>query len=172
MKKIVLPSFGLVVISFIPMIFFRDENTWAVSGYIRLCEIILSFITLLFIVNRYKNVYMAGSITFGKAFGYGFKVALCYALMGGVIYFIYLKINEDSFLKSVDNAIEKVKQQRLETEGVTSASMEKRMNSMFAFMINPFVVSVLMLIGLLFYGTIYALISAAILKSKKETSFA
>ncbi len=167
MKKFILPSLILVVISFIPLLF-KDPVTGMTPGYINWSDNLITFLIILLVVRRYKLVYFNGSISFGNAFKYGLKISLCYAVIASIVFLIYAKINEDSLLKEMKNAFEIIQEKQMETQGSSSASNEKIMNTMFSALSNPYIMSVMKLLGALIYGLICSLISAAILKSKTE----
>jgi hypothetical protein len=167
MKKFIFPSLILVLISVISL-FFKSPDDQQIPGYLIIFFAILTFVSLVFIVRRYKNVYEKGTITFGKAFRYGVLVSLLYTVIWAVTYFVYLKLNEESFKRAMDTALNKMQAQRL--DGYTSAGNEKRMNSIFALMSNPIIATSFTLIWTFLCSIFYSLIAAAIVKSKPEES--
>lgn len=167
MKKILLPSIILALISLIPFLF-KDPVTGIIPSYISLSSELFLFLIMLYIVRRYKFIYSNGMISFGKAFKYAFKVSLSYALIGSVIFFVYAKFNEDSLLQEMKNIMKTAQEQKIETQGYVSANYEKTITTMVSIISNPFVISGITFIGSLFWGVIFSLISAAIVKSKTE----
>jgi len=165
MKKILLPSISLAIISTVPFLF-KEPITGIVPAYIGLSSYLILFLVMLYTVRWYKFKYSNGLISFGKAFKYAFKVTLCYALIGSVIFFVYAKFNEDSLLQEMTNIMKTAQEQKIETQGYVSANYEKTISSMVSIISNPFVISGITFIGYLFWGVIFSLISAAIVKSK------
>lgn len=167
MKKIILPALILALISFTSYLF-KNPETMQIPPIINWSFVLLTFIVLLWAVRRYKSVHSNGSISFAKAFNYGFKITLGYALISSIGYFIFIKINADSVSKFTETVIKNAHEKSLETQGTVSASQEKRFNNVFAYMNNPYILSGLAIISSLFSGTIYSLIAAAIVKNKTE----
>ncbi len=165
MKKFIFPSLILVFL-FSIVLLFRNSETLQAPAYIRWGHLVIDFLTTFLIIRRYKIIYSNNVIQFGDAFKYGLKITFFYAVFTTIIYFFYIKLNEDSFRRAMEAQMKAQMEMRLEMDGSLSASMEKTMKTMFTIMCNPFVVTGITFISSLIGGIIYSLISAAILKSK------
>lgn len=168
MKKFLLPSLILALISTIPFLLFKNSETGEISMYISLSSYLLLLLTFLFAVRRYKLIYSGGVIAFGKAFKYAFKVTLCHALIVSVVFFIYAKFNESSLMTQMTNQMNVVQEQQVATQGYVSANYEKTMSTVVSLYCNPFVLSGMTFLSTLIWGAIFSIISAAIVKSKPE----
>jgi hypothetical protein len=76
--------------------------------------------------------------------------------------FIYLKFIDGHILEVNEMALEEAKESMLDKQG----EVPKEVDSIFQTMNTPGVFSIIFLIGNLFWGTVYSLISAAIQKNK------
>ncbi len=165
-KKFILPSFILALSAFISALFkppFASDY-----HYINWILFAVSFAIMFLLIKRYKEIYSNGVINFKQAFGYGFKISLCYTVLLAIAYFTYFKLNEQDCLKNINAVVELTKQNNIETSGTPSAKQEKTMNMVFRFISNPYVSTISAFLNNLFWGVVYSLISAGIIKTKEK----
>jgi tetrahydromethanopterin S-methyltransferase subunit B len=168
-KKIVLPSFILALTSFVSSLS-RLPLAAQDNSYISWFLLAVSFTIIFLALKRYKQVCSNGIINFKQAFGYGFKITLCYSGLFAIAYFTYFKLNEVECLKNIETMFEIAKQNSIEASGTSSAKQEKTMNMIYTFISNPYILTSSAFLNNLFYGVVYSLISAAIIRTKEENN--
>ena len=119
----------------------------------------------MFFLRKYKFSFNNRIISFGKAFGYLFKISILFALFSSFATIVEYS-NKDMIKKTKAYSIETQKEQAISINGSISASDQKIIESMASFQSNPYVLSVESLFSLLILGTILSLIVAAIYKTK------
>jgi hypothetical protein len=118
---------------------------------------------------QYRNNYLGGYISFGKAFLSGFLIVLISALVSSIYSYVFMVYIDPAYLdKIIEQAMEKAEAGMLE-KGLTEEQMEPGLAMTRKFM-SPVVMSVMAILSSAFIGGIIALIAAAFLK-KEDKSF-
>jgi hypothetical protein len=100
-----------------------------------------------------------GYLTYGKAFSTGFMVMLSAGLIVAIYTYVYYKfINHDFIVKSYALVQQSLDEKNLDENSMATA------NKVAHIMLTPGGISVITLLGMLFWGAIISLIIAAFLK--------
>jgi hypothetical protein len=129
---------------------------------------IVSLMLVFIIVRRYKLVVCKNEINFKNAFSYTFKVVLCYAIIMGFMSLILEFLFPEHSAEQIQKALQVQQANTIAKNGSVSASQIKTMNLVGTLLNNPFIIALTAMIGGIFNGAIYALIVAAVLKSKTK----
>ena len=170
MKRIVW-TFGLIsggILSAVMLLTLPFESEIgdraAVIGY---AAMVLSFLLVFFGIRSYRDNVAKGSVSFGRAFAVGTLIAvissLCYVATWEVIYY---KIRPDFGERYAAYSIQKVRQ-----SGASEAEIQKKTAEMQQFAErykNPFFNSALTLLEPLPVGLVIALVSAGVLRRRRE----
>lgn len=110
-------------------------------------------------VKNHRDENQKGFITFGKAFGTGFKTNLIVAIIQAIWLYVFMALIAPNMMDQIMQAsIEKAAAQGQDPEQV-EAGMK-----MMSWMFNPPMMAVMGFISLTFMGVIFSLIVAAIMK--------
>ncbi|MEA2238993.1 MAG: hypothetical protein QOC81_3717 [Thermoanaerobaculia bacterium] len=175
MKRIVL-IFGLIsgVISsglmFLTLPFLNNGtinfDNGEVIGY---TAIFLSFLLVFFGIRSYRDNVGAGAITFGRAFSVGILITLIscvfYVASWEIVYFKFMPDFGDKYAA---HAIEKMKSKGASAAAI--AETEKQMTQMKAVLDNPLMNAAMTFIEPFPVGLIVTLVSAAILRKRRDGS--
>ena len=160
MKKFIIPSIAMLIVgigSFLLENYMSTQN-----GFVKLMLMLIGFFVLFFLVREHKSKMLNGFGSFGELFRFGFYTILIAGILASVCLFIYLKFIDGHILEVNEMALEEAKESMLDKQG----EVPKEVDSIFQTMNTPGVFSIIFLIGNLFWGTVYSLISAAIQKNK------
>lgn len=114
---------------------------------------------LVLAVKNHRDEAQKGFITFGKAFGTGFKTSLIVALTQAIWLYVFMAFIAPGMMDQIIQAsIDKAAEQ-----GQDPAQVEAGMK-MMSWMFQPPMMAVMGFISLTFMGTIFSLIVAAIMK--------
>lgn len=114
-------------------------------------------------VKTHRDENQKGFITFGKAFGTGFKTILVIALTQAIWLYIFMAFIAPGMMDQImQSSIEKAAAQGQDPEQV-EAGMK-----MMSWMFNPPMMAVMAVISLSFMGAIFSLIVAAIMKKDQD----
>lgn len=114
-------------------------------------------------VRHHRDENQKGFITFGKAFGTGFKTTLVICITQAIWLFVFMSfIAPDMMDQILQASIDKAAEQGQDPEQV-EAGMK-----MMSWMFTPPMMAVMAFITLTFMGTIFSLIVAAVMKKDQE----
>jgi hypothetical protein len=165
MNKYLLPSIAMLGVgigSFLLENYMSTQN-----GLVKLFLMLIGFFVLFFFVREYKLKTLNGFGSFGELFKFGFFIVLISGVIASVFLFVYLNYIDGHILAMNELALEEAKETMLDKQG----EVPKEVDNVFKTMNSPGVFSVLFLIGNLFWGTVYSLISAAIQKNSSREQF-
>jgi len=118
---------------------------------------------------QYRNNYLGGYISFGKAFASGFLIVIISAVISSIYSYIFLVYFDPAYLdKIIEQALEKAETDML-AKGLTEEQMEPGLAITRKFM-SPVILSIMAILSSALVGGILALISAAFIK-KEDKSF-
>jgi hypothetical protein len=119
--------------------------------------------------SQYRNNYLGGYISFGKAFLSGFIIVMVSAIATSIYTFVFLSYIDPAYLeKIISQAMEETETKMLE-KGLTSDQMEPALAMTRKFM-SPGIMSAFSILGSALFGAVLSLIAAAFLK-KEDKSF-
>jgi uncharacterized protein DUF4199 len=171
MKKTVL-TFGLIsgavssvmMLSMLPLMDKIGFDKGEIVGY---TTIVLSFLLVFFGIRSYRESVGGGTITFGRAFGVGILITLisclCYVVTWEIIYF---KLMPGFAEKYMNYMIEQVR-----ASGASQQVIDAKLQEMQGFKAmydNPLINAAITFMEPFPIGLIITLISAAVLRRKKE----
>jgi|GEM_PF-73409 len=117
----------------------------------------------------YRNNYLGGYISFGKAFTSGFLIVLIAALVSSIYSYIFLVFIDPTYLdKIIEQAMANAETKMVE-QGLSEEQMEPGLAMTRKFM-SPVIMNVMAIISSALVGGILALIAAAFIK-KEDKSF-
>ena len=171
MKKFILPAFIIslpyLLSCFVGTQYYEMMYTIpALQIGIGLGQLLLPFFLLMYFVRKYKTEFSGGIITFRNAFRYTFKLTLLWSLFTSIITLVYYLLNGDLMQKIAAISLANSKEKIISTAGAISASEQKMLESISATQNNPYFMTLSAIIMILFFGTLFSLIIAAIVKSK------
>jgi hypothetical protein len=134
---------------------------------------VLPYLSLLFLIGgmiwatiSYRDQYLKGYISFGKAFTTAFLTGLFAGILGAIFTYVYLKfINPDMVLQIMDNAREKVMEK---APDLTEDQLDTALAWQAKFM-KPAVMAISSAIYTAFASALLGLIVAAIFKKEDKT---
>lgn len=148
---------------------FEDAIGYDRALIIGYSTMVLSFLLVFFGVRSYRDNVAGGAVSFGRAFVVGSLIAvvasLCYVATWEVIFF---KVTPDFSQKYAAHAVERVK-----ASGADQATIDRKVAEMQKFSEmyqNPLYNSALTFIEPLPVGLVIALVSAGILRRKRNRS--
>ncbi|WP_353482749.1 DUF4199 domain-containing protein [Haliscomenobacter sp.] len=114
-------------------------------------------------VREHRDTNQGGFITFGKAFGTGFKTVLVLTAIQAIWMYVFMafiapELKDQIIQTAIDQAAEK---------GQDPEQVEAGMK-MMSWMFNPPMMAAIVFITFLFMGSIFALVIAAVLKKDQE----
>lgn len=125
---------------------------------------------LVLAVRKHRDQELGGFITFGRAFGVGFLTMLVLGLITAVWTYLFFNFIATDMLElikqaSIDRMVEK--------QGMSVDQAEQAMNNPITkSMMNPVAFTGFALVGILFIGSIFALIVAAIMRKSPPEAVA
>jgi len=138
-----------------------DYKTNDIVGY---AAMVVVFSMTFFGIRNYRNKYLDGSISFGKAFKTGALIALVGSTMYVVVWlFCYYLFVPDYLDKYIPHVLKNA-------APADMAAKTEAMNSLRQMYKNPFLVILLTYMEVLPIGLIVALISSVILKRKPQNN--
>jgi Protein of unknown function (DUF4199) len=147
---------GLVIIIYSVLLYVFDLNLIQALGYV----VYVIFIAGFFLGTKaFRDNNLNGNISYGRAFGYSIVILLIGSIIYSIYsYFLVAVIDPDLIDKMLALGEEKMLQQGMSDDQIEMAqSMQKKFMS-------PGIMSVIGFFGLMFIGTILALITSAIVK--------
>lgn len=118
---------------------------------------------------QFRDVSLAGHISFGKAFLSGFLIVLIASLVSSIYSYIFLTFIDPAYLERIiQQTMEQTEAKMLE-KGLSEEQMESALAMTRKFM-SPLIISVMAILTSALFGAILSLISAAFLK-KEDKSF-
>ena len=155
---------GFVGIIYNVILYMLDQNLNQNLGY---AGILITIVVLILAVRSYRDSVMGGVLPFGPAFKFGFIVILVSTVISVIYaYLLWTVIDPDIIGKMKDMQMEKMLEQGIPEEGLDQA-----MSIAEKFM-SPVVMVIMTLVTGVFFGTIVALIIAAIFKKNEPEDLA
>ena len=170
--------YGLIagVVVAIPMLFVTNSiaNDQGVVDFdkgmlIGYASMLIAFSLVFVGIRNYRDKYLGGTITFGKAFKTGFYIVL----ISSTIYVITWLIDFFFFIPDFTGKYAAHMLQELKASGATAAEIEIKSAEMTKFAVlykNPFFNALMTYMEILPVGLIVTLISSLILKRKPQTT--
>jgi hypothetical protein len=118
---------------------------------------------------QYKNVYLGGYISFGKAFLSGFLIVLTAAIVASLYTFIFLTFIDPAYLEKIIQQSLDQSEAKMVAKGLSQDQIDGALAVTRKFM-TPVIMSVMGILSNAFFGAILSLIGAAFLK-KEDKSF-
>jgi hypothetical protein len=147
---------GLVGIIYNVILYMLDMNLNQAMGYL---GFLITIIVLIIAIRSFRDNVRGGVLPFGPAFSFGFVVILVSGVIGIIYaYILWTVIDPDIIGRMKDMQMEKMLEKGLPEEAVDQA-ME--ISGKFT---TPLMMTIFGLLSSVFFGTIIALIIAAIFK--------
>lgn len=118
---------------------------------------------------QYKNVYLGGNISFGKAFLSAFIIVLTAAVVSAVYSYVFLSFIDPAYLERIIQQSMDQTEAKLVAKGLSEDQMAPALAMTRKFM-SPLMISIMSIISTAVFGAILSLIAAAFLK-KEDKSF-
>lgn len=167
MKKFILPALICTIPSLINLIIsYEFSNNQTLFELIAIGDKILVFFILMYFAKKYKLKFYNSVISFGKAFKYLFKISFLWSFTHAILILIFKLLYADLIPNTFAQSVSNKKEEMISTMGSIPANSQKILDSLNLFLSNPYVYSVMTLIGFLFIGIIMSLIISAIVKTK------
>jgi uncharacterized membrane protein YciS (DUF1049 family) len=157
MVKGILLSLVLMVISLIGGFAHLQFETW-----FKWLPTIIQVVVIIIFCIQYGNQQTDG-VTFGKVFGYGFKISLVISILMIVYALLSLFI---IFPEFTDQALQQARAGMEAKGNLTEDQIDKRMEITKKFM-QPVPIAIFAFLGTLFFGTIASLLGAAFAKKSE-----
>jgi hypothetical protein len=153
----------LMIISLINYVFNLYEASTAVSTIISLLSMAILAGGIYVGTKSFRDGLNEGTITYGKALGYGTLIALFAGIITSAFAFVYLGFIDDSFLQYTLTTQE----DQMYEQGLPEEQIEMRMKMTKMFM-KPGAFALMGILTNTFLGFIISLITAAILKKEPK----
>ncbi len=118
-----------------------------------------TLVTVYLGVKEIRDTQLGGFLTFGQGFKSGMGIALIAALVSAVFSYIYLALIDPDFISKLMAATEA----QWEKQNMPEDQMDVARKYM-GYMMNPFIISLIAMVSVIFWGLIKSLITAALLK--------
>ena len=149
---------GLVGVVYSLLMYFLNLSLNKSQGYI---SIIIQLVLMYFLLKSYRDNYLHGQITFGQSVGAGVIIFLYYAVIMAVFVYI-LNAFIDTGLAAKQLAFA---EEAMVKKGMPQATIDAAMAMQAKFM-KPGIMSLFVIIGSLFYGTIISLVVSIFVKKE------
>ncbi len=117
---------------------------------------------------QYRNTYLGGYISFGKAFLSGFIIVMVAAIVAALYSYVFLTFIDPAYLeKIIVQSMEETEAKMIE-KGLSEDQMGPALEMTRKFM-SPAIMSVFSVLGSALFGAILSLLSAAFLKKEDKT---
>jgi hypothetical protein len=117
-------------------------------------------------VTNIRDRQLGGVMTYGKAFGTGFWIALFTAILVGIFTFFYMKyIDTGAITRALTEAENKI---LAKNPNISDADLDKALSMVKAFT-NPVMSAIMQFIGNVIIGTVFSLIIAIFAKREDKT---
>jgi hypothetical protein len=149
---------GLVGIVYSLIMYFMDLTLNKTQGYIFMLVLI---VLLYFLVKSYRDNYLYGYITFGKAFGSGVVIFLYYSVITAIfVYILYAIIDPGLPAKQLALTEEIISKRGMPQEALDAAmKIQKKI-------MKPEIIAPFSIIGNMLYGTVMSLIVAIFVRKE------
>jgi hypothetical protein len=173
MKRTVLTfgllSGGILAAMLFGTLLFVKNVGWDKAEIVGYAGMVLAFLLVFFGIRSYRENVSGGAITFGRAFAVGILIMLiassCYVIAWEIVYFNFM---HDFVDKYAAHMVEQVK-----NSGAGEAAIQAKLQEMKKFKQlyeNPFFNAAITFLEPLPVGLIMTLISAAILRKRRNTA--
>jgi hypothetical protein len=150
---------GFVGIIYNVILYMLDQNLNQTLSYL---GILITIVVLIIAIRSFRDNVRGGILPFGPAFSFGFVVILVSGVIGIIYgYILWTVIDPDIITKMKDLQME-----RLMERGLPEEAIDQAMEISGKFMTPP-MLTIIGLLTSLFFGTIVALIVAAIFKKEE-----
>jgi small-conductance mechanosensitive channel len=149
---------GLVGIVYSLVMYFMNLTFNKTVGYIFLLVLI---ILLFFLVRSYRDNYLYGYITFGKAFGTGVVIFLYYSIIAAIFTYILYAVIDPGLSAKQLAFTEEIMSKRAMPQEALDAAMKIQKKIMKPEIIAPFSI-----VGNMLYGTVMSLIVAIFVRKE------
>jgi hypothetical protein len=155
---------GFVSVIYNVILYMLDQHMNQNMSYL---GIIITIVVLVIAIRSFRDNVRGGVLPFGPAFSFGFVVVLVSSLIG-IIYanILWTVIDPEYMTKMQDLQMEKMLEQ-----GIPEEALDQAMGITKKFM-SPVMMTIFGLLGSVFFGTIVALIIAAIFKKNEPEDLA
>jgi len=151
---------GFAGIIYNVILYMLDQNLNQNLGY---AGILITLVLLILGTRSFRDSIRGGVLPFGQAFGFGMVVIVVSSVIGIVYaYLLWTVIDPDILVKMNDMQVEKMLER-----GLPEDQVEQAMTVASKFM-KPGVMAAMGLVTSIFFGTILALIIAAIFKRDED----
>ena len=124
----------------------------------------VTFFTVYLGVKEFRNEENGGSLTLGEGFIKGFQIALIAAVISGIFSIIYFYfIDPDMISRFRESTEQQWEENNMSDEQIETAS------KVMGFMMNPWIMTAMSVVMVIFWGVIKGLIVGAILKTPPKT---
>jgi len=135
------------------------------TGWINYLTFIILIIGIIFGTKNYRDKYCGGFLSYGRCLGSGAIISIIVGVIMAVFTYLFYQYFDPSELQKIIEAAE----QNMLDKGMTDEQIDQAMAFSRKFM-SPAGMSVSLIFGLAFWGTIFSLIIAIFLK-KNDDSF-
>ena len=118
---------------------------------------------------QYRNGYLGGYISFGKAFLSGFIIVLAATVLSSLYSFVFLTFIDPGYLEKIIQQTLEQTEAKMADKGVSADQMEPALAMTRKFM-SPIIMMIFGILTSAFFGAILSLIAAPFLK-KEDKSF-
>lgn len=151
---------GLVIIIYSVLLYVLELNLIQALGYVVYVIFIAGFILG---TKAFRDTNLNGNISYGKAFGYSIVILLVASIIYSIYSYLLIAVIDPDL---VDKMIAVGEEKMLE-KGMTDDQIEMAQSMQKKFM-SPSIMSIFTFVGTMFFGTIIALITSAIVKKEGD----
>ncbi len=143
---------GLVGIVYSLVMYYLDLTFNKTQGYV---FILIQIVLLYFLIKSYRDNYLYGYITYGKAFGSGVVIFLYYSIIIAIFTYILYTVIDTGLMDKQLAYSEEIMQKRNLSQETIDAGMKFNRKIM-----KPGIIAPVSIVFNMFYGTIVSLIAA------------
>jgi len=112
---------------------------------------------------KYRNDTLGGSISYGQALGTGVLIALFAGVLNSIYSYVFMTIIDPAFI----DQIKMIAEEGMIEKGMSDDQIERTME-VAGWAYSPWYLTVMGVVGNVFYGFIISLISSAFIKKEKS----
>lgn len=167
---------GIVMVIFSLILFLLNIKPVGFTAPIilGLVSIAITFLGIFFSTKKIRNEVLGGEMTYGQGFVIGVLVIFFAAILSAVYNYIQTTIIDPDYMRTILEEQKEWMYEFMSSKGVADDQIEKAMESIDEKMVNTNPIKTIFtnIISSTVFGAIISLITAAILKKKKDNPFA
>ncbi len=151
---------GLVILIYSVLLYVLELNLIQALGYV---VYVILFAGFILGTKAFRDNNLNGNISYGRAFGYSIVILLVASIISSIYNYLLVTVIDPDIVEK----IMALGEEKMLEKGLTDDQIEMAQSMQKKFM-SPVFMSIMAFIGTMFFGTIIALITSAIVKKEGD----